>query len=59
MPKITLGNTGLHEILGRDYGIEEPCWGSSSSVVQETEEKCTKKRGTCKVVLRTIKPIDF
>ena len=24
MPKITLGITGLHEILGRDYGIEEP-----------------------------------
>ena len=26
MPKITLGNTGLHEILGRDYGIEELYW---------------------------------
>ena len=24
MPIITLGITGLHEILSRDYGIEEP-----------------------------------
>ena len=23
LPKITLGITGLHEIWGRDYGIEE------------------------------------
>ena len=23
LPKITLGITGLHEILDRDYGIEE------------------------------------
>ena len=29
MPKITIGFTGLHEILGRDYGIEEPYWGPS------------------------------
>ena len=29
MPKITLGITGLHKILGRDYGIEEPHWGPS------------------------------
>ena len=29
MPKITIGITELHEILGRDYGIEEPYWGSS------------------------------
>ena len=27
--KITLGITGLHEISGRDYGIEEPYWGPS------------------------------
>ena len=27
MPKITLGITGLHKILGRDYGIEEPYIG--------------------------------
>ena len=26
MPKITLGITGLHEILGRDYEIEELFW---------------------------------
>ena len=26
MPKITLGIVGLHEILGRDYGIEELYW---------------------------------
>ena len=31
MPKITLGIKGLHEILGRDYRIEEPYWGPSSS----------------------------
>ena len=30
MPKITLGITGLHEILGRDYGIEKPYWGPST-----------------------------
>ena len=29
MPKITLGITGLHEILARDYGIEDPYWGPS------------------------------
>ena len=29
MPKITLGITGLLEILGRDYEIEKPCWGPS------------------------------
>ena len=33
MPKITLGITGLDEILGWDYGIEEPYWGSSFSMV--------------------------
>ena len=27
MPKIILQITGLHEILGRDYGIEKPHWG--------------------------------
>ena len=30
MPKIALGITGLLEILGRDYGIEEPYWGPSN-----------------------------
>ena len=34
MPKIALGITGLLEILGRDYGIEEPYWGPS------THESC-------------------
>ena len=29
MPKITLGITGLPEILGRDHGIEKPYWGPS------------------------------
>ena len=29
MPKITLGIAGLHEILSRDHGIEEPYWGPS------------------------------
>ena len=31
IPKTTLGITGLQEILGRDYGIEEPYWGPSIS----------------------------
>ena len=26
MPEVTLGITRLHELLGRDYGIEEPYW---------------------------------
>ena len=29
MPETTLGITGLHEILSRDYGIEGPYWGPS------------------------------
>ena len=29
MPDITIGITGLLEILGRDQGIEKPFWGSS------------------------------
>ena len=29
MPKITPGITGLHEILGRIYRIEEPYWRPS------------------------------
>ena len=29
MPEITLRITGLHELLGRDYGIEEHFWGPS------------------------------
>ena len=30
MPEITLRITGSDEILGRDYGIEEPYWGPYS-----------------------------
>ena len=26
MPEVTVGITRLHELLGRDYGIEEPYW---------------------------------
>ena len=29
MLKITLVITGLYELLGRNYGIEEPYWGPS------------------------------
>ena len=32
MPKITIGFTGLHEILGRNYGIEGPFWGPSKRI---------------------------
>ena len=32
MPEMTLGITGLHEILSRDYGIEGPYSGPSSPV---------------------------
>ena len=31
MPKMTLGITGLHEVLGRDYGSEKPHRGSSEN----------------------------
>ena len=31
--KITLGITGLHPILGRDYGIEEPYWASWTELI--------------------------
>ena len=30
MPEMTLGITGLHEILSRDYGIEGPYWETSN-----------------------------
>ena len=33
MPKITLRITGLHEILGRDHGIEEPYWEPAREVL--------------------------
>ena len=31
IPKITAGITGLREMLGRDYGIEELYWGPSTT----------------------------
>ena len=31
MPKITLGITGLHEVLGPDYESEKPYWGTSEN----------------------------
>ena len=31
MPKVTLGITGLPQILGGDYGIEKPYWLPSTS----------------------------
>ena len=31
MPKITLGITGLHEALDRDYRSEKPYWGPSEN----------------------------
>ena len=33
MPKITIGIMGLHESLGRDYGVEEPYSGPSRQCV--------------------------
>ena len=42
MPKITIRITGLRQILGRDYTIEELCWEPSlheqlyTSLKQET-----------------------
>jgi len=33
MPKITLGITGLREIVSRDHRIEEPYWGPSQYLV--------------------------
>ena len=30
------GITGLQEILGRDYGIEEPHWGPSYDIQAHT-----------------------
>ena len=56
MPKITLGITGLHEILGQDYGSEECYWGPSSlfrrtrthfSVAKETCLPSKRSFGSC------------
>ena len=52
MPKITLGITGLHEILGRDYGIEEPYWGPSELTHPgENELKCFQMQYKQNVIL--------
>ena len=42
MPKITLGITGLHEILGRDYGIEEPYWEPSTTFEKKKPTRTLK-----------------
>ena len=34
MPKITLGITELHKVLGWDYGIEEPFSGPFENVLK-------------------------
>ena len=39
MPKVTLGITGLPEILGRDYGIKKPYWGPSIPYSYRTSTK--------------------
>ena len=31
--KITIRMMGLHGILGRDYGVEEPYWGANMKLV--------------------------
>ena len=31
MPKLTLGITGLYEVLGWDYRSEKPYWGPSEN----------------------------
>ena len=32
MPEVSLGITRLHEIVGRDHGIEESYWGPSDTL---------------------------
>ena len=41
-PKITLRITGLHEIVGRDYGIDEPYWEPSREVLTHLTTKTFK-----------------
>ena len=61
MPKITLGITGLHEILGRDYGIEEPYWGPGVKVKDRPSSfrgfhwKVVLSVRTLKVIGKTVK----
>ena len=38
MPKVTLGITELHEILGRDYRIEESLGDWEGSVIRKNKE---------------------
>ena len=45
MPKVTLGITGLPEILGRDYGIEKPYWGPSGLPVKLTRVQLRRHAG--------------
>ena len=44
MSNITLGITGFQEILGRDYGIEEPYWGP-------TLVSCRWKTDSCRIYI--------
>ena len=43
MPKVTLGITGLPEILGRDYGIEKPYWVPSTSYLVNSSSYASPK----------------
>ena len=43
MPKVTLGITGLPEILGRDYGIEKPYWVPSTSYLVSSSSYASAK----------------
>ena len=43
MPKISLGITGLHEIFGRDYGIEVSYWGSDLRSAEVTRAEKERK----------------
>ena len=53
MPKITLGITGLHEIMGQDYKIKEPHWGLCAAKAKITHFSLPgrnhKKKKTCLV----------
>ena len=55
MPKITLGITGLPEILGRDYGIEKPYWGPAGGW---REEKSRERENVC-LAFFTLPPSPF
>ena len=40
MPNVTLGITGFHEILRRDYGIGEPYWGPTLVSCRRRTDSC-------------------